>query len=91
MSKKKIIYIILAIIILGFLIFILMPRGLQGALVGPTLIQQITHSQPSSTPKPTPIPTPAAPKNFQFNSSTDLKKELDGVNPLVLDSDFEEK
>lgn len=37
----------------------------------------------------TPAPTPNAPKIFKFDSSTDLKKELDSINPQVLDSDFE--
>lgn len=37
-------------------------------------------------------PTPGSrPKTFQFDASTDLKKELDSINPQVLDSDFEEK
>ena len=49
--------------------------------------QQITHQQP--TPISTPVPTPNAPKTFNFNSSTDLKAELEKVNPQVLDSDFE--
>lgn len=55
--------------------------------MGPGFIQQITHSQ--STPTPTPVATPNAPKTFQFDSLTDLKKELEKVNPQVLDSDFE--
>ena len=38
---------------------------------------------PSETPAP-----PQAPKTFQFDSSTDLKAELEKVNPQVLDSDF---
>lgn len=29
------------------------------------------------------------PKTFQFDSATDLKMELNKVNPQVLDSDFE--
>ncbi len=33
---------------------------------------------------------PQAPKTFQFDRSTDLKKELDSINPQVLDSDFNE-
>lgn len=42
---------------------------------------------PSAISSPTPSPTP---KTFQFDSSTDLNKELDNVNPQVLDSDFNE-
>lgn len=52
-----------------------------GNLVGSTLVQQ--------TPTPTPVSIPNAPKTFNFDSSTDLKMELDKVNPQVVDSDFE--
>ncbi len=38
-------------------------------------------------PSPTPSPSPRL-KTFKFDSGTDLKKELDSVNPQVLDSDF---
>jgi len=37
----------------------------------------------------TPVLTPNAPKTFNFDASTNLKQELDKVNPQVLDSDFE--
>ena len=36
-----------------------------------------------------PSETPVAPKTFNFDSSTDLKMELEKRNPQVLDSDFE--
>lgn len=43
-----------------------------------------------STPVPSPtVAPPNAPKTFDFNSQTDLKAELDKVNPQILDSDFE--
>jgi len=38
-------------------------------------------------PSPTPSPKP---KTFKFDSSTDLKAELETINPEVLDSDFEQ-
>ncbi len=46
------------------------------------------------TPSPSPVYEPAQPaynppKDFKFDSSTDLKQELEKVNPQVLDSDFE--
>ena len=59
----------------------------EGGLVGPKFIQQITHSQPVQTSVP--VASPNAPKTFNFDSSTDLKKELEKVNPQVLDSDFQ--
>lgn len=49
-----------------------------GSLVGST---------PTLTPAP--IVKPNAPKTYFFDSSTDLKMELEKVNPQVLDSDFE--
>ena len=36
-----------------------------------------------------PVASPNAPKTFQFDSSTDLKQELEKVNPQILDSDFQ--
>ena len=42
----------------------------------------------SASPIPTPLP-PQAPKTFKFDSQTDLKAELEKVNPQILDSDFE--
>ncbi len=38
----------------------------------------------------TPVPTSTynPPKEIKYDSSTDLKKELDSVSPQVLDSDF---
>ena len=36
-----------------------------------------------------PSETPNAPKTFKYDSSTDLKMELEKVNPQVLDADFE--
>lgn len=36
-----------------------------------------------------PTATPNAPKQYNFDSSTDLKMELESINPQVLESDFE--
>ncbi len=46
------------------------------------------------TPSPSPAPLPAQPaynppKTFKFDAGTDLKAELDSINPQVLGSDFE--
>lgn len=40
-------------------------------------------------PVPSSTPNISAPKSFTFDGSTDLKAELEKVNPQVLDSDFE--
>ncbi|MBI2334738.1 hypothetical protein HYU96_02955 [Candidatus Daviesbacteria bacterium] len=75
--NKKIIIIIFIIIIAIILFIILKPEKAEKSLVNP---QTQTFEQ-------TPTPTP---KTFQFDASTDLGKELDSVNPEVLDSDFNE-
>ena len=58
-----------------------------GGLIGPNFIQQITQSQSVQTFVP--VASPNAPKTFNFDSSTDLKQELEKVNPQVSDSDFQ--
>lgn len=74
-----------------FLVVVLLLAGngvnKSGGLIGPNFIQQIIHQQP--IPTPVPVAVPVAPKTFQFDSSTDLKMELEKVNPQVLDSDFQ--
>lgn len=78
----------LAIIFISLLvlkIFVLTPQGWKAGLVNP-----MGYIFGNSVGTSTPIPTPNAPKTFQFDSSTDLKKELDSINPQVLDSDFEQ-
>jgi hypothetical protein len=51
-------------------------------------LDQTIQKEKNSLPTPTSSP-PNAPKTFQFGASTDLKQELDNINPQVLDSDFE--
>ena len=46
--------------------------------------KQITQTISS----PVHSPNFVAPKTFKFDKSTDLKKELESVDPQVLDSDF---
>ena len=77
--KRNIILTFLVLIVLFTIVKYTVNR--QGGLVGSTLMQQ--------TPIPTPVATPNAPKTFQFDSSTDLKMELEKVNPQILDSDFQ--
>lgn len=45
----------------------------------------------SQTSQSTPLPSASSynpPKEIKYDSSTDLKKELDSINPKVLDEDF---
>lgn len=83
--KKKILFVIM-LTILYAIAYVFVTSKKEG-LVGPKLIQQITRQQVAPTPAS--VITPDAPKTFKFDSSTDLKVELEKVNPQVLDSDFE--
>lgn len=72
------------IIFTGVLLAKLSPGGWEAKMTSP-----FAGRVETTTPAPTPVPTPNAPKTFKFDGSTDLKMELDKVNPEVLDSDFE--
>ena len=89
MSSRKNIFATAVAFLFLLAVLFLVGNGINksGGLIGPAFIQQITHS--NSTPSPTPIAAPVAPKTFNFDSSTDLKVELEKVDPQVLDSDFE--
>lgn len=71
-TKNKILVILL--IILGAVFFIV-NSGQNQPQVSPNIL--------ISSPSPSIFP-----KEITYDSSTDLKKELDTVNPQVLDSDF---
>lgn len=82
MKKKTIIIAIVAMLTLGFLMFKSTPQN--NTLASPNF--DLSHPL-SPTPTPTPEP-PSPPKQFKFDGSTDLKKELDSIDPKVQDSDF---
>lgn len=84
MSEKPTLFIIGVILVAVFVAISLLPhRKWEASLVSPFSGIMQTWSKPS----PTPILSPT-PKTFQFDSSTDLKQELDSINPQVLDEDF---
>lgn len=58
--------------------------------IGQNAVNRNTNSllNPEPTPQLTTVPA-STPKTFKFDASTDLKKELDSINPQVLDNDFE--
>ncbi len=88
--KNKLITIILLLILIGIFVilgnFILNKTNSQELISpdGKNLLQQITRQVISPTPTPTPTPI-----EFHFDKSTNLQKELDTINPEVLDSDFD--
>ncbi len=68
-------------------------NGLSGKdiLINPVL-QMSPELRKLAGRKPAPTETPSnivAPKTFKFDSSTDLKKELESINPEILENDFE--
>lgn len=84
--------IITTLLIGGLLVFGLFkftPSRWEAKLVSP--LAKVFQPKVVVTPSPgvTSRPSPK-PKTFQFNNATDLKIELDTVNPQVLDSDFDE-
>lgn len=83
---KKII-ILISFVFIGLValkIFTMPPQGWKANLVNP-----MGSKNQNSDVTSTPVASPNIPKTFNFDSSTDLKKELDNINPQVLDSDFE--
>lgn len=80
MKKILVIFIIIMVALVWF-----WPKNTQVTdLVTPNVLS--TRAKP--TPEPTSVPI-NAPKTFKFDRTTDLKMELDSINPQVLDSDFE--
>lgn len=85
MNKKIIFPILFLIILMGIFLGFKTSNNLNS----PGFTKIFTKTAISKpTPEPTPA-TPVAPTTFQFSQTTDLKSELDKVNPEVLDSDFE--
>lgn len=82
MVSRKILIICL-LVILAVIFFPALVHK-KNTLAMPGFIKQtkITQSVPTVAPS-------VVPKTFQFDRSTDLKKELEKVNPQILDSDFE--
>lgn len=90
MSRYTIFSIIILIILAAGVVFFVTSRK-TSSLVNPVLKQGQSQTWPQQSPSSSPIPsTPSfnPPKQLQYDGSTDLKKELDSVDPQVLDSDF---
>lgn len=83
MKNNFVITIILILVLTGAVIFLL-PKNNNGNLVNP--MGNFMQKQPSLTPQ---VSNYNPPKEVKYDSSTDLKAELDNVNPKVLNSDFD--
>lgn len=90
MSKNIILTAVLILILVGISLTIfnkLTNNNSNGnSLLITPVLQKLTGQKASPTETPSNI---VAPKTFKYDSSTDLKKELESINPKVLDSDFE--
>lgn len=89
MNNKTILLILLLSILPTIVVFFVISKK-DLPLVGPVLKQNISQEQ---NIKKGFAPTPEAPvynppQEIKYDSSTDLKKELDQISPQVLDSDF---
>ena len=83
MSKhSKLITVVVTLVIIGTVVFgITLNKNRKNKLVSPNL-----SSSKATEPS---VIQPNTPKEIKFNRSTNLKEELDKVDPKVLDSDFE--
>lgn len=85
-NKDKSITIVVFLFLVAVLIimvFVFPHSKWEGGLVSPLSSLMPKAPEPTSTSAPSPTP-----KTFKFDSSTDLKKELEGINPKVEESDF---
>lgn len=72
--------VILLITITGIVIFAQKKGNI--SLITPNFNQTLKQTE-------VPSATPDSPKQYNFDSSTDLKMELESINPQISDSDFE--
>jgi len=83
MNKSNYIIIVVIVLTLATLLASVTLPVWNSTLVSP--LAKVFKPKVIIMPSPSPSPKP---KTFQFNSSTNLKSELDSVNPEILDSDF---
>ncbi len=79
MTKNK--FLLLLVLALVGLVVVSIYLILSGTLHGTSK----TLANPNYEPSPSPSPTT---KQFKFDKSTNLQKELDSINPEIKDSDF---
>lgn len=87
--SKLTLILILVLIMIGIITYIiLVPKVASQLVVSPNISQ--VFNKPSPSPENvTPFNSYNPPKEIKYNANTNLKKELDGINPQILDEDFE--
>lgn len=87
--SKFTVVLILVLIVIGIITYIVLVPKVTGQLVVSPKISQVFNKQPSPSPEDvTPFNSYNPPKEIEYNANTNLKKELDGINPQILDDDF---
>ena len=85
MNRNKVFVILIIVLLLTVLLLIVKyainTNNLLVSPKGQIIDQQSVVLTPAS---------PNSPKEIRYDGATDLKQELDSVDPQVLDSDFEE-
>lgn len=81
---KTTIWLIVILIALGGLGYWYFNKG-NNEIISPKIGSEISDKKTESSD---PQAGQKVPKEFKFEASTDLKEELENVNPEVLDSDF---
>ena len=86
MNKKYILITIVIVLLLG-IVFWLISKNInsKNSLLTSPGLGKVSGEQIS----PTPTQSPTPPKTYSFDSATDLKSELENINPQVLESDFQ--
>lgn len=83
MKNNKIFTIILIVVLIA-VVYFLYPFGKGGSAVNS--IGNMMGQNPSPTPE---VSNYNPPKEVKYDSNTDLEKELDKIDPKVLNSDFD--
>lgn len=89
MKNNKILTIVL-VLIAAVALFVTIKYAIKGkdTLVSPGTVKETDKIVDQPSLKPT-APPYNPPKEIKYDQSSDLQKELDSINPQVLDSDFE--
>lgn len=89
MSKNIIVAVVVVLFLIAISWVVITMVNKSGQLVSPVARSAVDQSKTA----PSSVPAASAfnpPKEIHYDGSIDLQKELDSVNPQVLDSDFEE-
>ncbi|MBI4038885.1 hypothetical protein HY384_02910 [Candidatus Daviesbacteria bacterium] len=87
MKKIVLLTAVISISLIVLTIFLMIPLEWKANLISP--MSQKTSQKTGVDIISTPAPTSNTAQTIKFDKSTNLKEELEKINPQVLDSDFE--